>query len=91
MYLRVNLSTYRWLSHKYKTKRLRRFDHILSITTSPLSETLLVALAGMCFFFTPKSFSATKARAGIVRWNRRGSTRHLFDPDPRETMMMPTQ
>jgi hypothetical protein len=37
-----------------------------------------------CFFFDPKSFSAAKVRARIVRWNRRGSTSHLFDPNPRQ-------
>jgi hypothetical protein len=62
----------------------RGFPHDVYNDGRLCQETLLRALAWKCFFFNPKSFSATKVRARIVRWNRRGSTSHLFDPNPRQ-------
>ena len=58
--------------------------HIPSITTSALSRDTSPHTCLEVFFLNPKSFSATKVRARIVRWNRRGSTSHLFDPNPRQ-------
>src|SRR5579864_4068536 len=58
--------------------------HNPSITTSAPSRHTSPRTCLEVFFLTRNLFSATKVRARIVRWNRRGSTSHLFDSNPRQ-------
>jgi hypothetical protein len=57
-------------------------SHIPSITTSALARHTSSWTCLEVVSFSPEFFSATKVRARIVRWNRRGSTGHRCDPNP---------